>query len=74
MVQKSGEPPGMYKTLNKGRLTISLPYQLVSRISEPSTVRYIGISLSAWWFLILKNMLVKLGSFPQCRDENKTNI
>ena len=42
-----------------------LPYQLVGRISEPSTVRYIGISLSAWWFLIWQNMLVKLGSFPQ---------
>ena len=35
MVQKSGEPPNMYETL---KLMGYLPYQLVSRISEPSTV------------------------------------
>ena len=38
LMEQSPAPPGMYKTLVNHRIFGCLPYQLVSRISEPSTV------------------------------------
>ena len=52
-----------------------LPYQLVSRISEPSTVGILYI-ISCWWFQPqpISRIWVKMGSSSPNRSENKTYL